>query len=56
MACGYGHSPEWALNVINREHVMANVMTPSYEQSLLANKLKTNRKPMSIRQLLFKWF
>ena len=41
---GYGHSPDWALNVLNREHVMANVMTPSYEQSLLANKLKEKIK------------
>ena len=37
---GYGHSPEWALNVLSREHVMANVMTPSYEQSVLTIKLK----------------
>ncbi len=31
---GYGHSPEWALNVLSREHVMANVMTPSYDSVL----------------------
>ena len=37
---GYGHSPEWALNVLSREHVMANVMTPSYEQLILTEKLK----------------
>lgn len=37
---GYGHSPEWALNVLSKEHVMANVMTPSYEQSILTMKLK----------------
>ena len=37
---GYGHSPEWALNVLSKEHVMANVMTPSYEQSILTEKLK----------------
>lgn len=37
---GYGHSPEWALNVLSREHIMANVMTPSYEQSILTMKLK----------------
>lgn len=37
---GYGHSPEWALNVLSRNHVMANVMTPSYEQSILTIKLK----------------
>ena len=37
---GYGHSPEWALNILSRNHVMANVMTPSYEQSILTIKLK----------------
>tara|TARA_Y100000992_G_C21274369_1_gene499023 strand:- start:1461 stop:2831 length:1371 start_codon:yes stop_codon:yes gene_type:complete len=37
---GYGHSPEWALNVLSKEHIMANVMTPSYEQSILTEKLK----------------
>lgn len=37
---GYGHSPDWALNILSKEHVMANVMTPSYEQSILTTKLK----------------
>ena len=37
---GFGHSPEWALNILGKEHVMANVMTPSFEQSILTNKLK----------------
>ena len=37
---GYGHSPDWALNILSKQHVMANVMTPSYEQSLLTTKLK----------------
>lgn len=37
---GYGHSPEWALDILHKEHVMANVMTPSYEQFMLTNKLK----------------
>jgi acetylornithine/succinyldiaminopimelate/putrescine aminotransferase len=37
---GYGHSPDWALNILKKEHVMANVMTPSYEQYLLTEKLK----------------
>lgn len=37
---GYGHSPEWALNILSKEHEMANVMTPSYEQAILTNKLK----------------
>lgn len=37
---GYGHSPEWALDILRKEHVMANVMTPSYEQFMLTNKLK----------------
>ena len=37
---GYGHSPEWVLNILGKEHVMANVMTPSYEQAILTNKLK----------------
>lgn len=37
---GYGHSPDWALNILKKEHVMANVMTPSYEQYLLTEKLR----------------
>ena len=37
---GYGHSPEWALNTLRKEHVMANVMTPSHEQFVLTEKLK----------------
>ena len=29
---GFGHAPEGVLNAMNREHVMANVMTPSLSQ------------------------
>lgn len=37
---GYGHSPDWALDILRKEHVMANVMTPSYEQLAITEKLK----------------
>ena len=39
---GFGHNPSWLLHVLSKPHVMANVMTPSYEQEnickLLSNK------------------
>jgi len=37
---GHGHSPNWIYKKLNKHHVMANVMTPSYEQFLFTNKLK----------------
>ena len=29
---GFGHNPSWALEVLKKPHVMANVMTPSHHQ------------------------
>jgi len=37
---GYGHSPSWLLETMSKDHVMANVMTPSYEQLKITNMLK----------------
>ena len=37
---GYGHSPEWLLDTMAKDHVMANVMTPSIEQFKISNMLK----------------
>lgn len=36
---GFGHSPEELLPSLNRDHVMANVMTPSFEQYDLMERL-----------------
>ena len=38
---GYGHNPQWLLDTMHREHVMANVMTPSVEGYKMAEKLKS---------------
>ncbi len=44
---GFGHSPEWCLNVLKKPHVMANIMTPNKYQydftELLKKKIGLNR-------------
>ena len=37
---GYGHNPQWLLDTMHKEHVMANVMTPSVECYKMTEKLK----------------
>ena len=45
---GFGHNPKWLLDTLSKPHVMANVMTQSYEQericNLLDNKIGLNTK------------
>ena len=38
---GYGHNPQWLLDTMHKEHVMANVMTPSLEGYKMTEKLKS---------------
>ena len=44
---GFGHSPQWCLDVLSKPHVMANVMTPNTYQleftELLKKKIGINR-------------
>ena len=37
---GFGHSPDWTLNVLAKPHVMANIMTPNIMQKLFTDTLK----------------
>lgn len=37
---GFGHSPDWTLNVLAKPHVMANIMTPNIIQKLFTDTLK----------------
>ena len=37
---GFGHAPEAALKAMNKPHVMANVMTPSFSQKRLIDALR----------------
>ena len=32
---GFGHSPNWASDILSKPHVMANIMTPNKIQKLL---------------------
>ena len=41
---GFGHNPKWLLNTIKKPHVMANVMTPSYEQEKIGKLLSKHTK------------
>jgi len=41
---GFGHNPDWLLQTLQKPHVMANVMTPSYEQEKIGNLLKQHTK------------
>lgn len=41
---GFGHNPSWLLNTIQKPHVMANVMTPSYEQEKISELLQKHTK------------
>lgn len=36
---GFGHSPQWCLNILGKDHVMANVMTPNKYQYKLTKLL-----------------
>ena len=44
---GFGHSPEWCLDILKKPHVMANIMTPSIMQQkmtdILQQKIGMNR-------------
>jgi len=37
---GFGHSPESALNIMGRHHVMANIMSPNLSQKYLDERLR----------------
>ena len=37
---GFGHAPESALEAMNKPHIMANVMTPSFSQKRLIDALR----------------
>ncbi|MGA9573635.1 MAG: aminotransferase class III-fold pyridoxal phosphate-dependent enzyme [Lysobacterales bacterium] len=37
---GFGHAPESALKAMNKPHIMANVMTPSFSQKRLIDALR----------------
>ena len=37
---GFGHAPESALKAMNKPHIMANVMTPSFSQKRLVDALR----------------
>ena len=45
---GFGHSPDWCLNVLCKPHVMANIMTPNKMQfnftNILQEKIGINRE------------
>lgn len=41
---GFGHNPSWLLPILSKPHVMANVMTPSYEQETICSLLSTKTK------------
>ena len=36
----FGHSPRWALDILSKPHVMANVMTPNMIHEKYTNLLK----------------
>lgn len=44
---GFGHSPEWCLDILKKPHVMANIMTPNIMQKkiteVLQQKIGMNR-------------
>ena len=44
---GFGHSPDWCLEVLSKPHVMANIMTPNSIQldftNILQEKIGINR-------------
>ncbi len=37
---GFGHSPNWASDILSKPHVMANIMTPNKIQKLFTDTLK----------------
>lgn len=39
---GFGHSPDWALEILSKPHVMANVMTPSEIQYNFTQELQSH--------------
>lgn len=41
---GFGHNPKWVLNILNKPHVMANAMTPSYIQEEITEFLHDTTK------------